>query len=172
MKKTISLILGAVLCLSLLAACGTPAAQLTPTPAPLTGEELAAHYKEAITAARSDEENEYNTIATTDEDMGSLAWEILGLTPDQFDAYAVSISLMNIKAYCIGLFKPVEGQEEAVTTALQAYVDQIESNFTSYLPDQLTIAQNAILKTLDDGTVLLVMCDGQDAVAEAIEAAL
>ena len=31
MKKTISLILGAVLCLSLLAACGTPAAQPTPT---------------------------------------------------------------------------------------------------------------------------------------------
>ena len=42
-KKILSLVLGAAMCLSLLAACGTPAADPTPTPTEpaLTGEELA-----------------------------------------------------------------------------------------------------------------------------------
>ena len=79
---------------------------------------------------------------------------------------------MNVSAYCVALFKPLEGQEEAVMTALQAYIDGIEQSFTNYLPDQLVIAQNAILEQLDDGTIALVMCDNQDTVRDAIVAAL
>lgn len=175
MKKIIALMLGAVMCLSLLAACGTAGSVETPAPTEtpaLTGAELAAHYAEAITAARSEEENEYNTVATTDEDMGSMAWEVLGLESSQLDAYAISISLMNVSAYCVGLLKPLEGQEEAVMTALQAYIDRTEQSFSTYLPDQHVIAQNAILEQLDDGTVAIVMCDGQDGVYDAITAAL
>lgn len=172
MKKLTAIVLGALMCLTLLAACGTPAAQPTPTATPLTGAALAEHYKEAITAGRSDEDNEYNTIATTEDEVGSITWEVLGLTADQLDAYAISLSLMNIKAYCVGLFKPVEGQAEAVTTALQTYLDSIEQSFSSYLPDQHEIAQNAILKTLDDGTIMVVMCADQDTVSAGIEAAL
>ena len=175
MKKSLSLILGIIMCLSLFAACGTPAAEPTPTQTPeptLSGTELAAHYKQAIEAARDDETNEYNSVATTDEEMGSITWEVLGITADQLDAYAVSISLMNVSAYCVALFKPLEGQEEAVMTALQAYIDGVEQSFTNYLPDQLVIAQNAILEQLDDGTIALVMCDNQDTVRDAIVAAL
>lgn len=172
MKKTISLILGAVLCLSLLAACGTPAAQSTPSPTPMDPAQLAEHYKEAIIAGRTDEDNEYNTVATTEEETGTVTWDVLGLSVDQLDAYAVSVSLMNVKAYCVGLFKPASGQEEAVSAALQTYLDNTENSFSTYLPDQYAIAQSAILKTLDDGTILVVMCENSDTVAEAIEAAL
>lgn len=173
MKKTISLILSAVLCLGLLAACGAPAAEPTPTPEPqLTGAELAAHYADAITAGRNEQDNADRPIVTDAEELGSIGWEVLGLTADQLDAFAVSISFINVQAYCVGLFKPVEGQAEAVTTALQTYLDGTEQSFSSYLPDQHEIAQNAILKTLDDGTIMVVMCDGQDTVAEGIEAAL
>lgn len=173
-KKILSLVLGAAMCLSLLAACGTPAADPTPTPTEpaLTGEELAAHYKAAIEGARSDEDNQYNTVATTDEELGSIAWEMLGLSADMLDAYAVSISIMNVSAYCVGVFKPVEGQEEAVMTALQTYQQNIETSFENYLADQYEIAQNAKLEQLDDGTIVFVMCADQDTVYDAIVAAL
>ena len=47
-----------------------------------------------------------------------------------------------------------------------------QRSFEHYLPDQGEIANNAILKTLDDGTVMLVMSEGWDEVAEGITAAL
>ena len=173
-KKILSLVLGAAMCLSLLAACGTPAANPTPTPTEpeLTGEELAAHYKAAIEGARSDEDNQYNTVATTDEELGSIAWEMLGMSADMLDAYAVSISLMNVSAYCVGVFKPVEGQEEAVMTALQTYQQNIETSFENYLADQYDVASSARLETLSDGTVLMVMCSDQDTVFDAIKTAI
>ena len=168
MKKILALILGAVMCMSLLAACGE-----AEEPA-LSGAELAAHYKEAITAGRSDADNADRPIYITgeEEEMGSIVWDLLGLKAEDLDAYALSVSLMNTQAYCVGLFKPVEGREEAVTSALQTYVEGTQKSFESYLPDQGEIANNAILKTLDDGTVMLVMSEGWDEVAEGITAAL
>ena len=174
-KKTISLILGAALCLSLLAACGTPAADPTPTPTQepaLTGEELAAHYAEAITSARTDEDNQSFTITTAADELGDYGWESLGFASSDVEAFAVSLSLINVHAYCVGAFKPVEGKAETVMNGLQAYIDRTVQSFTNYLPDQLTIAENAVLEQLDDGTVLIVMCTDQDTVRDAIVAAL
>ena len=169
MKKTIALVLSAVMCLGLLAGCGSE-----PQEPELTGAELAAHYRDAIDSVRSDEDKEYNPVSITGEaeDLGSLVWEVLGFTAEDCDAYAFALSLMNIKAYCVGLFKPVEGSEETVMGGLEAFVAAQQQSFQSYLPDQGEIADNAILKTLDDGTVMLVMSEGWDEVAEGITAAL
>ena len=174
MKKVIALALGAVMCLGLLAACGTPAANPTPTPTEpaMTPEELSAHYAEAITGARDEQENTDRPIISTDEEMGTAYWDVLGFTADDVDAFAVSISLMNVQAYCVGVFKPAEGKTETVMTALQAYIDNMVQSFTNYLPDQLTIAESAKLEQLDDGTVVIVMCENQDTVYAAIAAAL
>ena len=43
-----------------------------------------------------------------------------------------------------------------------------KQSFEQYLADQYDIASNARLETLEDGTVLLVMCQDQDAVFDAI----
>lgn len=173
MKKTLAIILGAVMCLSLLAACGTPAADPSPSPSakPLTGAELSAHYAEAITSARNEQDNTDRPVVTDAEEMG-MAWDVLGISADDLDAFAVSISLMNVQAYCVGVFKPAEGKSESVMTALQAYIDNIEQSFSSYLPDQYAIAQNAKLGELDDGTIILVMCEGQDEIYDAIAVAV
>ena len=45
---------------------------------------------------------------------------------------------------------------------LEAFVAAQQQSFQSYLPDQGEIADNAILKTLDDGTIILVMSEGWD----------
>lgn len=172
MKKTLSLILGAALCLGLLAACGSPASGPAPTQTPepvLTGAELAAHYKEAIESARSDEDNEAFVI---DTDPENVAWDMLGFEAADVEAFALSWSLINVHAYTVGLFKPVEGKADAVMEGLRAHIDRTVNSFTNYLPDQLEIAENAILEQLDDGTIVLVMCSGWDEVYNGITAAL
>lgn len=41
-----------------------------------------------------------------------------------------------------------------------------------YLADQYEIASNARVETLEDGTILMVMCEGQDDVFTAIKTAV
>ncbi len=47
-----------------------------------------------------------------------------------------------------------------------------KSSFEFNLEEQVDIAANATLETLDDGTLVLVMCQGQDEVFDSIKAAL
>ena len=174
MKKITALILALVMVFAL-AACGETPAEPTDTPEPeLSGDELAAHYKAAIEGARSEQDNADRGINTSAdaEEMGSIMWEVLGFTAEDVDAFAVSMSIMNVQAYCVGLFKPVEGKAEAVVAGLENYIAGQQRGFESYLPDQGVIADNAILETLDDGTVIIVMSDGWDDVYAGITEAL
>ena len=66
------------------------------------------------------------------------------------------------------MFKPAEGQAEAVQAAVESYVSLQRKSFENYLADQYEVAENARLETLEDGTILLVMCQDQDTVFDAI----
>lgn len=223
-KKIISLILGATLCLSLLAACGTPAADPTATPSAIPsetpseepaatpsadpseepseqpsaptekpvapteqpaapteqpaetpaqgGSDLSAGFVNAITSARSEQENTDRPIIAKGGDVNDLYWDTLGFAAADVSDYAFSLSLMNTQAYCVGVFKPVDGKADAVYNGLKAYIDRIIQSFTNYLPDQLVYAENARLEKLADGTVVIVMCENQDTVYDTIVAAL
>ena len=216
-KKIISLILGATLCLSLLAACGTPAADPTATPSAIPSEEpaatpsadpseepsaapteqpsapseqpsapseqpaetpaqggsdLSAGFVNAITSARSEQENTDRPIIAKGGDVNDLYWDTLGFAAADVSDYAFSLSLMNTQAYCVGVFKPVDGKADAVYNGLKAYIDRTIQSFTNYLPDQLVYAENARLEKLADGTVVIVMCENQDTVYDTIVAAL
>ena len=211
-KKIISLILGATLCLSLLAACGTPAADPTATPSAIPSEtpseepaatpsadpseepsaapteqpsapseqpsapseqpaetpaqgggDLSTSFVNAITSARSEQENTDRPIIAKGGDVNDLYWDTLGFAAADVSDYAFSLSLMNTQAYCVGVFKPVDGK---------AYIDRTIQSFTNYLPDQLVYAENARLEKLADGTVVIVMCENQDTVYDTIVAAL
>ena len=224
-KKIISLILGATLCLSLLAACGTPAADPTVTPSAIPsetpseeptatpsadpseepseepsaapseqpsapseqpsapteqpaetpaqgGSDLSAGFVNAITSARSEQENTDRPIIAKGGDVNDLYWDTLGFAAADVSDYAFSLSLMNTQAYCVGVFKPVDGKADAVYNGLKAYIDRTIQSFTNYLPDQLVYAENARLEKLADGTVVIVMCENQDTVYDTIVAAL
>lgn len=220
-KKIISLILGATLCLSLLAACGTPAADPTATPSAIPsetpseepaatpsadpseepsaapteqpvapteqptapteqpaetpaqgGSDLSAGFVNAITSARSEQENTDRPIIAKGGDVNDLYWDTLGFAASDVSDFAFSLSLMNTQAYCVGVFKPVDGKADAVYNGLKAYIDRTIQSFTNYLPDQLVYAENARLEKLADGTVVIVMCENQDTVYDTIVAAL
>ena len=178
MKRTIALALASLMALCLFAACGTNAeTEETASPSPsaeaeLTAEERAQLYAHAITAARGDEENEAYPVLKTGDEITDMYYQVLGITAEDAEAMAMSVSLINVKAYGIAVIKPAEGREEAVTTGLQSFIDNQMQSFQNYLADQYEVAQNARLETLDDGTVLLVMCDGQDTVFDAIVSAI
>ena len=100
-----------------------------------------------------------------------------GLSPEEqsalyAEALALSVSLINIKAYGIVLVKPAEGRENVVKTGLQSFIDNQKQSFDHYLSDQYAIAESARLETLKDGSLLMVMAPNVDMVFEAISATL
>lgn len=176
MKKILALALATVMALGVLAGCGSNGsgsgsnAGSTSVSDVKNPEELAALYKEAIENSGLDKEIiQYNPIITDpkNEQIETIQ-EITGLDFSQFEAFATSISLMNIQAYGVAVVKPVEGQEEAVKAGLQTYLDNTKKSFEQYLEDQLEVAKAAKLETLEDGTIVMVMTQGQDEIFESI----
>ena len=100
--------------------------------------------------------------------MADVIFELLGVTAADMSAFALSVSPMNIKASGIAAIYPAAGKSDAVLEGLNAFIDRQKQSFEQYLADQYEIASNARLETLEDGTILLVMCEDQDAVFDAI----
>ena len=202
MKKIIAAVLCIAMCLALLSACGTendtptdttePTTSDTPTTPddttepedtaepddttnpddttePETGSSALA---DAITAARSDEDNEAYQVMSDKNAIEDMYYQVVGFTADDVDEVAMCVSLINIKAYGIVVAKPAEGCAETVKAGLQAFIDTQCANFETYLADQYEIAKNAKLETLDDGTIVMVMCENTDTFYESIVAAL
>ena len=171
MKRILTLTLAAALLLSALAGCsggGSQESQAVKTP-----EEYTAAYQAAIEGVRDDEMNEaVPVITSTDDQMADLVLPMVGITSDNAAAFAVAVSPMNIRAYGIVAVLPAEGKSEEVQEGLQGFIDQQKQSFEQYLADQYDIANAARLETLDDGTILLVMCEDQDTVFDAIQDAL
>lgn len=137
---------------------------------PLAQEDsLSQLYHQAISQARSPESNEENPIlSSTEDEFSEIIFPMFQFSPQTAEGFAISMSSMMVQAYGIAVISPVEGQEEAVKEGLQFFIDTQLQNFQSYLPDQLSIAQEARLETLEDGTILLVMCPDQDQVFQSI----
>ena len=176
MKRTIAIALAAMMALALFAACGTvnvAARMETPSAEPeMTADERAALYADAITAARDDESNEAYGVMKTGDEIGEMYYQVLGFTAEDAEAMAMSVSLINIKAYGIAVVMPAEGSEESVRSGLENFISSQQASFEHYLADQYEVALNAKLETLDDGTIVMVMCEGQDEVFDAIVSAI
>lgn len=169
MKRILPLLLALTL---LLSACGPKeGGQTAKTP-----EELAQAYTDAINAARDEEMNGYFPVVTNTSDADpaeqEMTFAMLGFAPEDVQAYGVSLSLMNVSAYAIVAAMPAEGKEETVKKGLESYIESQKSSFEFYLEDQYDIAASAKLDKLSDGTYLLVMSEGQDAVFDSIKTAL
>ena len=168
MKKSLTLVLAFVLVLTVFAGCSAkPVGDATPE---LSPEEQSALYAEAIQHAQG-EESSY-PVMTQKDDIPELMFTFLGFDADDAEALALSVSLVNIKAYGIVLVKPAEGKEEIVQAGLQSFIDNQRQSFENYLPDQYAIAESARLETLKDGSLLMIMSPEGDAVYTSITAAL
>ena len=175
-------------------ASSLPAASASPDASSVGGADAASpgqRYAFAIRDARDPEDNQYCEIVsgdagadpffavnpndlTSEEAAGSIDMmlQVLGVDAASLDAYAFSISLMNVRAYAIGVFKPAEGKTDAVMAALEEYVSLQQQAFDQYLEDQYAVAKGALLRTLPGGEIALVMCEGAPDVLAALEQAL
>lgn len=174
MKRMISLSLAVLMALSLLTGCGAGKPAEESKAPEKTPEELTQIYADAINASGC-EMVEYNpVISEAKEDDGSamMLELLLGLKAEDLTAFGISASMMNVKAYAIALVRPAQDKEDVVMEALQSFVEVQKSNFERYLEDQYEIAKAARLETLNDGTILLVMCEDQDTVFDAIRDAV
>ena len=159
-KLTLSTLL---LCL-LLTSCGPK----DPKPT-LSYEERTDLYETAIESARDRSTNEaYPLIDDADDDAAQTTFDLLNLSDKDMTAYAVSVSLTDGKAYAVAAIYPAAGKKDAVLESLRRFVSNRQQTFKEEQPDQYEIAVNTRLETLEDGTVLLVMCDNQDALFDAI----
>ena len=167
MKKMIALLAAALTLTAVLTACGQKQESRTP-------EELTQVYADALTE-NGGEMVEYNPVISkvdSEDPVSAMILESMGLKEEDMTAFGVSGSMMNVKAYGIAAVMPAEGKEEAVKEGLQGFIDRQKSSFETYLADQYAVAESARLETLEDGTVLMVMCEDQDAVFDGIRAAI
>ena len=148
----------------LLTACGPQEQETTLSP-----EERTDLYETAIEAARDQQTNDaMPLISEANDDAAQTVFEMLNLSAEDMSAYAISASLMNVKAYAIAAIYPAAGKEDSVLESLRRFVSSQQQSFKQYLADQYEIAVNTRLETLEDGTVLLVMSENQDALFDSI----
>ncbi len=136
-------------------------------------EYTAQELKEAIMASRDKESNEGLPFATSDDtEENGMLFEFMQLPAEDIKTYAMSVSLMNVHAYAVGVLVPAEGKQEAVLKAVNSYVEGMQKSFESYLPNQYEITKKAIVKTQEDGSIILVMCEDSQTVYDNIVKAL
>ena len=140
-------------------------------------------YTKILHDARPDEDNEYYMIfshgysdsydaAQLDEEIRNMLLPLLNLEEDMYTDFAASVSGMMVQSYGIAIVKPAEGKQQAVSEALDAYVQSQMQSMEHYLEDQYQIAASSHISTAPTGEVILVCCENPEAVMNAIKTAL
>ena len=151
-------------------------------------------YSQIIHDARSDEDNEYDMIFTKgedgkftaqygysesyedadqlDEEIRNMLLPLLNLEEGDYTDFAASVSGMMVQSYALAIVKPAEGKQQAVSEALDAYVQSQMQSMEHYLEDQYQIAASSHISTAPTGEVILVCCENPEAVMNAIKTAL
>lgn len=169
-----------------LTACGKPASSPSASSTP-------KDYTQILHDARPEEDNEYEMIfskgddgkftaqygysdsydaAQLDEEIRNMLLPLLNLEEDMYTDFAASVSGMMVQSYGIAIVKPAEGKQQAVSEALDAYVQSQMQSMEHYLEDQYQIAASSHISTAPTGEVILVCCENPEAVMNAIKTAL
>ncbi len=168
MKRLLTLSLAAVMLMTVMVGCGSKPKSEEKSP-----EELTELFKTAIEGARDEEMNKAVAVITSPEDdMADMILPLAGITAEDATAFAIAISPINMRAYGIALVRPAADKADTVKEALQTFIDTQQANFEFYLADQYDIALAARLETLEDGSILMVMSEGQDEIFDAIKTAV
>ena len=114
---------------------------------------------EIITNNRDKELNDViGIVDSSDDENAELSFSMLGIEESDMSEYAISLSPMNIKAYCVAIVKPADGKKDAVKEAFKTFKSSQEQAFEQYLQDQYKIAQDAVLTEVGD-YIVFAMCE-------------
>ena len=155
MKKIISVIMAAILSMSLLTACGG-------------GKEATASY-------------DVNEVLTTITDAVPLAMPgevteeyltiMMGLDMADVANYAGMMAMVNVSADCVVVIEAAEGKIDAVTAALETFKQSAIAQFELYLPDQYEKAQAGRIVVKGNYAVLVIAGDNEVIANQGVEEA-
>ncbi len=168
MKKNVwALLMALFLILALLVGCAggnggaaaSPSPEESPSPTPsLTATEI----WEAITT----EVPEENILASA-MDLDEETLEALyGITADQLESYVCKVPMMNVHASEVFIAVVKDGEMEAVQAGIESRLHSLDATWSTYLPDQYTLVQDA--RTVVSGNYILMVVSQE---ADAVEAA-
>ena len=138
-------------------------------------------YTQILHDARPDEDKltaqygyseSYEDADQLDEEIRNMLLPLLNLEEGDYTDFAASVSGMMVQSYALAIVKPAEGKQQAVSEALDAYVQSQMQSMEHYLEDQYQIAASSLISTAPTGEVILVCCENPEAVMNAIKTAL
>ena len=97
-------------------------------------------------------------VDSSDDQEAEITFDMLGIDEKDMSEYAISLSPMNINAYCVAIVKPAEGKKDAIMDAFKSYKASQEEAFEQYLQEQYKIAQEAVLTEVGD-YIVFAMCE-------------
>lgn len=114
--------------------------------------------------------NGYVTIFSGLMPLDDDTLSFIGLSSEDLEVYSINLPSLMISSECYLIIKPVEGKEEAVKTALDAYFATEEEKWSTYLPTQYDLIKNKMVTNIGDYLVYIVSSDN-DRVLVAINEA-
>lgn len=96
-------------------------------------------------------------VDSSDDPEAEITFDMLDIDEKDMFEYAISLSPMNINAYCVAIVKPAEGKKDVIMDAFKSYKASQEEAFEQYLQDQYKIAQEAVLTEVGE-YIVFAMC--------------
>jgi len=125
-----------------------------------------------ISNNRNAELNSTVGIVDSNDDQGAeITFEMLGIDEKDMSEYAISLSPMNINAYCVAIVKPADGKKDVIKEAFETYKSSQEEAFEQYLQEQYKIAQEAVITEVGD-YIVFAMCEDSTTFRDNVVSAL
>lgn len=97
--------------------------------------------------------------------------DYLGINAENLESFLVMLPMMNVHATEIMVYQAKEGMLETVTEEVNAYLENYEQMWSTYLPDQYELVQNRVQKTVGN-TLIVIIAEDTAAIEAKIDAAL
>lgn len=93
------------------------------------------------------------------------------LTTEDVNDYAIFLPLMNVQATEVMVVEAKDGKVDAVKEALDKRMQDLDTTWSQYLPDQYELVKNHVTFT-EGNYVVIVIAEDAQAIADDIQAAL
>lgn len=85
--------------------------------------------------------------------------DVLGLKEDQVDEFLMATPMMIVRSDTYIIVKPSEGNKKVVKEKIDEYMDALEKQWETYLPEQYELVKNRLEKELGDYLIYVVSID-------------
>lgn len=124
----------------------------------MTQDELNTAYAENIEGF-----SEIRFIRASDEDMKN----VIGIDPADLDAYIVDMPMMIVQSTELMILLPKDGKMDTVKAAVAEYMSSLETQWSTYLPDQYELVVNRVEKEVD-GYYIVVIAEDAETLADKL----